>query len=469
MTNYTPNLLIKPILLSKNQFSNIKNSIAHTDWGILLESADTEHIDSRWSIYSAQPIATLQTQYGKTQISEGENHSESQEDPFTILEKLRNKLFHHSELNSELPFTGGALGHMAYELGYQIERINNDEKPCKLDLPEMAFGFYNWALLYDNKNAIFHLLIHKDKKSKQDLQTLWEKRYTWLKKQSENIITTMDFQLDSEWSSNMSKQDYQAKFKQIQNYILSGDCYEVNLAQRFQATYQGDEYQAYQKLFADNLPPFAAFLRLPTQRILSLSPERFLKLNNGTVESKPIKGTRPRYKDLKKDQQSRLSLLNSPKDRAENLMIVDLLRNDIGRVCRPGSVNVPKLFDVESFPAVHHLVSTVSGQLDKNCSCEKLLRACFPGGSITGAPKIRAMDIIAELEPHGRQLYCGSIGYINGNGDMDMNIGIRSLVCYKQRIYCWAGGALVADSNVDEEYQECFDKVSKILPSLSEL
>ncbi len=157
------------------------------------------------------------------------------------------------------------------------------------------------------------------------------------------------------------------------------------------------------------------------------------------------------------------------KNRAENLMIVDLLRNDIGRVCQAGSVSVPKLFDVESFPAVHHLVSTVLGKLATQYSSEDLLRACFPGGSITGAPKIRAMEIIAELEPNSRQLYCGSIGYINGDGQMDMNITIRTLICHKQKIYCWAGGGLVADSNVDQEYQECFDKVSKILPCLEAL
>ena len=281
-------------------------------------------------------------------------------------------------------------------------------------------------------------------------------------------MTTL-FKLNADWSANMDKQAYLEKFNKIQNYILSGDCYQVNLTQRFQAAYQGDEYQAYQALLADNRPPFAAFLRLPAQTILSLSPERFLKLHGGIVETKPIKGTCPRFQDLQQDQQSRQRLLTSEKDRAENLMIVDLMRNDIGRVCLPGSVSVPKLFDIESFPAVHHLVSTVLGKLGANYSCEDLLRACFPGGSITGAPKIRAMDIIAELEPNRRQVYCGSIGYINGNGEMDMNISIRTLVCHKQQIYCWAGGGLVADSNVDQEYQECFDKLSKILPSLAAL
>ncbi|MCW8997031.1 MAG: aminodeoxychorismate synthase component I [Psychromonas sp.] len=466
MTNCFTNILIKQISLTDAEFSNIKNQIAHCDWGMLLESADHNHIDSRWSIFSAQPIATLQTNAGKTTVLQNNHYSESADNPFNLLESLRTSLFDNLQIDLDFPFTGGALGYMAYELGYQMEKIDNAEKPEGLDLPEMAFGFYDWALLYDNREATFHLLVHKSKNSKQNIQVLWTTRFNWLNKQSTSNSATPSFKLNSDWSSNMDKQGYQEKFNKIQNYILSGDCYQVNLTQRFQAAYLGDEYQAYQTLLSDNKPPFAAFLRLPSQTILSLSPERFLKLHNGIVETKPIKGTCPRFTDPVQDQASLQILSASEKDRAENLMIVDLMRNDIGRVCQPGSVKVPKLFDIESFPAVHHLVSTVLGKLAKSHSAEDLLRACFPGGSITGAPKIRAMDIIAELEPNQRQIYCGSIGYINSNGEMDMNIAIRTLVCHKQNIYCWAGGGLVADSNCAQEYQECFDKLSKILPSL---
>ena len=469
MTNCTTNILIKPISLTETEFSNIKNQIARHDWGVLLESADRDHIDSRWSIYSGQPIATLQTHNGKTKVLQNNHYSHQDDDPLKVLESLRTTLFHDCKADNDLPFTGGALGCMGYELGYRFEQVDNSKKPRGLNLPEMAIGLYDWALLYDIQTAKFDLLVHKTKNNGQCIEALWEARFDWLVKQSNNKSATPTFKLNSDWTSNMDKLSYQDKFNTIQNYILSGDCYQVNLAQRFQAAYQGDEYQAYQALLANNRPPFAAFLRLPEQTILSLSPERFLKLYKGIVESKPIKGTRPRFKNSQQDQESRQALLTSKKDRAENLMIVDLLRNDIGRVCLPGSVTVPKLFDIESFPAVHHLVSTVLGKLAPMHSSEDLLRACFPGGSITGAPKIRAMDIIAELEPNNRQLYCGSIGYINGNGDMDMNISIRTLVCHKQQIYCWAGGGLVADSNVDLEYQECFDKVSKILPCLAAL
>ena len=469
MTNFTTNILIKPISLSQKNISEIKTKIARSDWGILLESASNDHIDSRWSIYSAQPIATLQTSKGLTEVVQ-QNHSAQQSgDPFKILETLRSTIFHSDEVETALPFTGGALGYLAYELGYQLEKISNAQRPSGLELPEMAIGFYDWALLYDNQTCTHYLVVHKTKNSEEGLETLWKERFAWLTAQATSQLSITPFLLDSPWHSNLDKVSYREKFAKVQEYILSGDCYQINLTQRFQAAYHGDEYQAYKALLTTNQPPFAAFLRLPEQTILSLSPERFLKLHGGIVESKPIKGTRPRFKDPKKDKQSAQDLLASEKDRAENLMIVDLLRNDIGRVSQPGQVSVPKLFDIESFPAVHHLVSTVLGKLSSNQSSEDLLRACFPGGSITGAPKIRAMEIIAELEPNHRQLYCGSLGYINGNGELDMNICIRTLVCHKQQIYCWAGGGLVADSDVEQEYQECFDKVSKILPCLTAL
>jgi len=469
MTNCTTNILIKPISLTQIEFSNLKNQLARRDWGILLESADTAHIDSRWSIYSGQPIATLQTFNGKTKVEQNKQCTVENDDPFAILNSLRTALFHDTSPDHSIPFTGGALGCIAYEQGYHCEKISGADKPQGLNLPDLAIGFYDWALIYDNQNSLFHLVQHKTKNSVREIDDLWQARLIWLKKQSRSNSISALFKLDSSWSTNMDRQLYQEKFTTIQNYILSGDCYQVNLAQRFQAAYQGDEYQAYQALFNDNQPPFGAFLRLPSQVILSLSPERFLKLHRGIVESKPIKGTRPRFKNAVQDQHSQQSLVDSEKDRAENLMIVDLLRNDIGRVCEAGSISVPKLFAVESFPAVHHLVSTVLGKLATNCSTEDLLRACFPGGSITGAPKIRAMEIIAELEPHRRHLYCGSIGYINGDGQMDMNIAIRTLLCHEQKIYCWAGGGLVAESVAEQEYQECFDKVSRILPCLEAL
>jgi para-aminobenzoate synthetase component 1 len=264
----------------------------------------------------------------------------------------------------------------------------------------------------------------------------------------------------------MTREQYGLKFRQVQEYLKSGDCYQVNLAQRFNACYEGDEWQAFEQLNAANRAPFSAFIRLPESVILSLSPERFILLEGKNIQTRPIKGTLPRLADPIADAQQAEKLANSPKDRAENLMIVDLLRNDIGRVAVPGSVKVPELFVVEPFPAVHHLVSTITAQLPQHLQATDLLRACFPGGSITGAPKVRAMEIIEELEPQRRNAWCGSIGYLSFCGNMDTSITIRTLTAEGGKLYCSAGGGIVADSVESAEYQETFDKVNRILPQL---
>ena len=272
--------------------------------------------------------------------------------------------------------------------------------------------------------------------------------------------------LTSGWHSNMSAAEYAEKFSRVQAYLHSGDCYQVNLAQRFQAAYEGDEWQAFTRLNASNKAPFSAFLRLEHGAILSLSPERFIHLADGMIQTRPIKGTLPRLADADADRQQAETLAASPKDRAENLMIVDLMRNDIGRVAEPGSVRVPELFVVEPFPAVHHLVSTITARLPASRTACDLLRAAFPGGSITGAPKVRAMEIIDELEPHRRNAWCGSIGYVSLCGTMDTSITIRTLTACDGNLYCSAGGGIVADSQAEAEYQETFDKVNRILKQL---
>ena len=264
----------------------------------------------------------------------------------------------------------------------------------------------------------------------------------------------------------MTREQYGEKFRQVQEYLHSGDCYQVNLAQRFHATYSGDEWQAFLQLNQANRAPFSAFLRLEQGAILSLSPERFILCDNSEIQTRPIKGTLPRLPDPQEDSKQAEKLANSVKDRAENLMIVDLMRNDIGRVAVAGSVKVPELFVVEPFPAVHHLVSTITARLPEQLHASDLLRAAFPGGSITGAPKVRAMEIIDELEPQRRNAWCGSIGYLSFCGNMDTSITIRTLTAINGQIYCSAGGGIVADSQEEAEYQETFDKVNKILRQL---
>jgi len=242
----------------------------------------------------------------------------------------------------------------------------------------------------------------------------------------------------------------------------------VNFAQHFSACYQGEEWQAYKILRRAIPSPFSAYYNLGKQTLLSISPERFISVIDDHIEAKPIKGTIARNDDREIDNRNRQTLFNSTKDRAENLMIVDLLRNDLGKACEPGSIHVEKLFDVESFANVHHLVSTITGKLADDQTNLTLLKACFPGGSITGAPKRRAMQIIDELEGVQRSIYCGSIGYISRCGHMDTNIAIRTLLADGETLHCWGGGGIVADSNAESEYQESLTKVKKLLNRLEE-
>ena len=285
---------------------------------------------------------------------------------------------------------------------------------------------------------------------------------------SSGAETKSAFKVTSEVVSNMQKSQYAQAFDRVKQYILEGDCYQVNLAQRFAAKAQGDGWQAYQKLREISPAPFMAYMRLPDLEVLSGSPERFLQVVNGHVETRPIKGTRPRGQDAAQDAQNATELQNSLKDRAENLMIVDLLRNDIGKNCEIGSVKAEQLFQLQSFANVHHLVSIITGQLAQCKSALDLLRGCFPGGSITGAPKLRSMQIIEELEPHQRGLYCGAIGYIGFDGNMDTNITIRTAVYSHEQagegeVSFYAGGGIVADSTMEKEYVETLDKASSML------
>ena len=278
------------------------------------------------------------------------------------------------------------------------------------------------------------------------------------------------FSLKHPMQPDLSAQQYQQALTRIHDYIQAGDCYQVNYTQRFSAECEGDAWTAYCALRAACPTPFSGFMQLPEQgAIVSLSPERFVRVSRNQVETRPIKGTRPRGKDRGEDAANAAELLASPKDRAENLMIVDLLRNDLGRTCRTGSVRVPELFSLESYPNVHHLVSSVTGELAPGKDALDLIGDSFPGGSITGAPKIRAMQIIDELEPTRRSIYCGSLLYLDVRGEMDSSIAIRSLLIMDGRVSCWGGGGIVADSDWRAEYEESVTKVKVLLDTLQTL
>ncbi|ENO3940295.1 aminodeoxychorismate synthase component I [Aeromonas veronii] len=434
--------------------------LQHQPWAMLLESAGPLGADNGFDIITADPLATLKTRGEVTTLRVGADISEHHEDPLALLAHTQQQLLGELELcATHLPFIGGALGLFGYDLGRRFERLP-EQAAADIAVPDMAVGIYDWALLRNVATGDWQLVHWGDEAGLAN-------RLAWLEQQQAKPVPA--FALLGAWQSNMSRAEYGEKFARIQEYLAAGDCYQINLTQRFSAPYQGDEWQAYCLLATANKAPFSAFIRLPDSALLSLSPERFLLLDGRHIETKPIKGTRPRHPDPVTDRQVARELAQADKDRSENLMIVDLLRNDIGRVSRPGSVSVPHLFAVESFPAVHHLVSTIHGELDARWQGVDLLRACFPGGSITGAPKIRAMEIIEELEPQRRNAYCGSIGYLSQHGRMDTSICIRTLIAEAGRLHCWAGGGIIADSDADSEYQETYDKVARILPPLSAL
>ena len=431
------------------------SKIAHEPWSIFLDSGYPNIDRGRYDILVSRPFITLTTYNDITIICEsGELKEQSHDDPFSL---LKTYLGEKKDNFSKLPFCGGALGYFAYDLGRRIESIpENAEHDVKI--PDMAVGLYDWAVVVDHHQRRSWLVGNTRGTLSLDQ---WQELLKLF--QSPDRKQPVYFTPRTEIVSNLDRRAYKNAFDRIKHYIHEGDCYQVNLAQRFMIEVSGSHWDAYMRVRNMNPAPFAAYIHIPEGAILSTSPERFLKLTGGLVETKPIKGTRRRSVFAYEDKALAVELLESEKDRAENLMIVDLLRNDLGKNCINGTVSVPKLFALESYATVHHLVSTVTGQLKQDRHALDLLRGCFPGGSITGAPKLRAMEIIEELEPNRRTVYCGSIGYIGFDGNMDCNIAIRTLVHYQNKMYCWAGGGIVNDSVMEAEYQECFDKAAALL------
>lgn len=426
-------------------------------WAVFLDSNRHHCLQGRYDILAARPRTTLVTRGHLTEIRSQDGIRLSPEDPFCLVRQVLGEI----QDVGMLPFTGGAIGYFSYDLARRLERLPKITREAQ-SIPEMVVGIYDWAVVSDHQRRQTFLAGRETPATHQ----AWREVTTLLKHARPRIPGA--FQLHTSPRSDLSWMDYYRAFERIQHYIREGDCYQVNFAQRFVAKATGDPWRLYLRLRQINPAPFGAFLRLPQLSVLSSSPERFLSVREGKVETKPIKGTRPRGLTPEEDFYQIQALSESIKDRAENLMIVDLLRNDLSKTCRLGSVKVPSLFEVESFASVHHLVSTVVGELDSGRHAIDLLRGCFPGGSITGAPKIRAMEIIEELENFRRGIYCGSIGYIGFDGTMDTNIVIRTLVHSEVSVHFWAGGGIVADSDARREYQESFDKAAALIEVLSE-
>ena len=434
----------------------------------LLDSNHEHFSDTQYDILVANPLARIRPSqddasndlitWRDTPVYELQNTH----NPMDLLNELMTLICQEpwaKSASKELPFTGGLLGYYGYESGHFVEKLPDTVKH-DIQLASLDMGLYAWAVISSHQEKTTQLVLTPWCSDEETEELV--KRFTSAK--SDNL---KDFTLKTPFTSNMTEGDYAEKFAAVQEYIQSGDCYQVNLAQRFSSTYQGDTFTAYQALRDVCPTPFSAYLEVsPEQSLLSHSPERFLLCDKGRVESKPIKGTIARGATPEEDKANADWLIASEKNRSENLMIVDLLRNDLGRTCLTGSIKVPKLFALESYANVHHLVSTVEGAIDQADQAIRVFHQSFPGGSITGAPKIRSMEIIDELEPHQRSAYCGSIAYFSSNGQMDSSISIRTLVADHGNLHCWAGGGLVADSKCQEEYQETFTKVGKLTHTL---
>lgn len=435
-------------------------------FAIFLDSAKNEMYSGRYSFIAIDPFFTMTSK--NNQIKFGTEAYSG--DPFLFLQqKLKQfSLANHPDLP---PFQGGMAGYFSYDLCQHLETIPA-HKIDDLQFADLMLGFYDVVFAFDHqlqKAWIFSSGFPEQNsevrkaRAKQRLEFYLKMISSSLKCEEQSLLETVRIG-DTNIHSNFTTENYQGMVQQVIDYIHAGDIFQANVSQRFQAALSNDfnPFMLYQTLREKNPSPFAAYLNFSDIIIASASPERFLKLAGNKIETKPIKGTRKRSNIPEQDEQLKQELMNSEKDRAENTMIVDLLRNDLSKVCCNHSVKVTKLCDVESFATVHHLVSTVIGELKPDHDAIDLLRATFPGGSITGAPKIRAMEIIAELEPTARGPYCGSIGYIGFDGNMDLSITIRTYAIKDQQLTFQAGGGIVAESNPQAEYEESLTKAAAL-------
>ncbi len=464
---------------------------------LLLDSAARGTRLGRYSFLMADPFAVVRSKGTRTEYVAVSSDTVRLVSADVVTEVRTLLAGHEGDAIPGLPpFQGGAAGYLAYDWGRTLERLPE----CRWDdlaLPDVVLGIYDWVIAWDHDEGRAWVIStglpetspdarrHRAARRAADVQARVEasdlsSAGVWPQADEAPAPAAggapshrvpggwWDRRLDVR--SAFTHEGYLEAVRRVREYILAGDIFQANLSQRFEARLAEAPWELYLRLRQRNAAPFAASFDTPHAEVLSASPERFLRVDvDGRVETRPIKGTRPRGIGPEHDGALGRALTESPKDRAENLMIVDLMRNDLSRVCRPGSVRVPELFALERYATVHHLVSTVVGRLAPEHDALDLLRAAFPGGSITGAPKVRAMEIIAELEPSQRSVYCGCIGYWSVTGALDTNIAIRTLIAPRGRgtVYFNAGGGIVADSDPEQEYRETLDKARGMIDSLS--
>ena len=447
---------------------------------LFLDSAATQDTRSRYSFLTADPFELVEATGRRISWQGADGGGEM---IGNVLEFVRERLrpWARPAAPGLPPFQGGAAGYLGYDFAAVLERIPG-HRYRDIAGPDVALGLYDWVLCWDHQAGRAWVIstgmpatgAAASARAGQRLELVRQRlnraagwaRPPVVEPTLPACPTTM---IDGRVASTFSREDYLGSVQRVVDYILAGDVFQVNLSQRLETPAPADLFALYTDLRRRNPAPFAAYLDFGARQILSASPERFLHYDPSThvVETRPIKGTRPRGRPGTDDALLGEQLRESEKDRAENVMIVDLLRNDLSRVCEPGTVRVPGLLQLEVHPTVFHLVSTITGRLRPGLDAADLLCAAFPGGSITGAPKVRAMEIIAELEPTHRGPYCGSIGYWSVTGALDTSIVIRSYVASGGRLYFQVGGGIVADSDPEQEYRETLDKAAALITAAS--
>ena len=426
----------------------------------------------RYSFMGSDPFLVMRSRGEEISLVRGRAEETRRGNPFDTVAELL-KAYSLDGHPSDIPFTGGAVGYFSYDLCHFIERLPSTAID-DLNLPECYLAFYDTAVAFDHRDGKVYLVstgfpeLNEGKRKQRAKERLEEMKS--LISDRTPVVGTPDWVSAEEGivlKVNFTHQEYLKAVATAREYICAGDIFQVNLSQRFETDLNIHPYELYQRLRKINPAPFASYLNFDEVSVVGASPERFLKVQGDWIETRPIKGTRPRGKSAAEDKALADELLSSTKDRAENIMIVDLERNDIGRVCLYGTVRVTELAILETYPTVFHLTSTVRGRLREGKNRVDLLKASFPGGSITGAPKVRAMEIIDELEPTRRSVYTGATGYLSFSGEMDLNIVIRTFLVKRGKAYFQVGGGIVYDSEPEAEYEETLDKARAMIQALN--
>ena len=438
--------------------------LAQDEYPFFLDSALKTHRMGRYSILGSEPFQVLTSKRKTVSIRRGNKVEEKAGSPFLEMQKLLRRL--PLPAHPAIPFVGGAVGYLSYDLCHFVERLPGTTLD-DIGLPDLYLAFHDTTLVFDHENERAWIVAadFDDLPERAPAEERAGRLAERLSDRPPGIC--LDGSGAGEIECNFTREEYLRAVQRAKDYIAAGDIFQVNLSRRFETRRVIPPQALYLKLRELNPAPMAAYLGFDDCAVVSASPERFLKVRGRHVETRPIKGTRPRGNGTEADRALAAELLASEKDGAELAMIVDLERNDLGRVCSYGSVRVTEPKVLESFPTVHHLVATVEGDLHGDNDLADLLRATFPGGSITGAPKIRAMEIIDELEPTQRSVYTGAIGYLGFDGSMDLSIVIRTFLVNRGRVFFQVGGGIVADSELSAEYDETSHKAKALLAAVS--